>query len=169
MPQIDTVQNEWQLAGKTANISATSTVTDRPYATGTKAAGPSASAQGVIVPTSDNNLKVQVLVETSAFAVDTRVVGWRFCTDTLMWVPELLGQFTTTAHTVALPAQINSKTFYPAISAVVNQGSANIRQVNGTGYGAPASLLIDHQGCQYIELIATTASAKAVNYLFTCN
>ncbi len=169
MPSIETIQSAWQLSSLSANLAATSAVTDRPAQAGTRSAGPTAAATGVMVRVSDNNLKLIPLVETSGYAVDTRVVGWRFCESAGIWIPELLGQFTTTAHTVGLPVTINTKTFYPAISATVNQGSANIRVVNGTGYGAPMSILVDHQGCEWIELLPTTAVAKAVNYFHSFN
>jgi len=170
--QLDTGRVKAALAFGT-NITMGSTQTDRstPQAfqfdstsqNVTMPLAPTGVANEIAVLDSYPNQVVVQVVSTGSTAVDVRVVGWRRCDAIKAWVPMLLCEATATLHTGTSATINGTASMFATISYVVNQGTANTRVVSGTSYKAPASLLIDAQGCEYVEVGLTCASASVAN------
>ena len=157
--RLDTPTNMWTLVAAT-NLDLGSSVTTARSPTSTMPAG--IANESVILPPAENYYKVVVFNDDSGAATSLRVVGWsKFMQGSVTWwMPTLLARVSATGDTASI-AMGGSATMFPAISYTVNQGSANCKVVDGTGYACPATLMVDTLGAELVELCFTSASIDA--------
>lgn len=128
----------------------------------TFAQGPLAVAnESVVYPVDGESTKLRVYIGTSGGTVEAMLHGWSFSEEDGVWMPEILGKATGTAHTVS--RVIGGTALFPIISWTIDAGSGNLRTVPGSGLKVAASLLADHQGSQWLEVAFRAAAIMQVN------
>lgn len=154
--KLETSTVPWQLV-KATNMTIPTSFTEKSVTT-TDPAGV-ANESGIVGPC-DNAMAVCVF-STGTVAVEVRVTGWSRLVigNVTNWVPVTLCELTATLHTVGTTFNGTASTF-PAISYVVNMGSANVRLINATAYKCPAVFVVDTLGAEKMEVSLYAASGS---------
>lgn len=121
--------------------------------TGTK---PASATGNVTFGASLNYLKLKLY--TTGAAPTMYVFGWNYCSDTNIYVPQLLVSFTTTisASSQALSSVGLANSLFEITGATASTGDFKV--FSGTSTTAPGGfVLIDTLGCEYIQVYSATA------------
>jgi hypothetical protein len=151
-----------------AHLTLGSSVTTARTLTGTQPAGPNPIANETgLLGSADNQVAFLPLTNTSGGTLLTRIVGWSRVNPENFWVPQLLFQASTVAHTSgdSMGYSVLGTTMYPPATWTINAGSTNSRYVDSSTYKVPGFALVDVLGCEYLEYCFTGTSGHIVNGL----
>lgn len=162
--QLVTADRPYFLALKGSNVSTSTTVAPYvlKYATATK---PVSSGASAVVPGSMNYMKVSPRFTNVGTSPSIRVIGWVWCGDSLLWIPNLITDVTCTLDT-ASGATINSTASMFGCSSFT-KATGDCKIFNASSLGTTGFFVVDTVGFDLVELAfrTTTTSATANAHL----
>jgi len=156
--QLVTADRPYYLALKGSNVSTSTTASPYvlKYATATRPASASGSA---IVSGAMNYLKVSPRI-TNVGTSSIRVIGWVWCGDSLLWIPNLITDVTCTLD-VSSGATINGTASMMGCSSFT-RATGDCKIFNATSLGTTGFFIVDTVGFDLVELaFRTTGSTPA--------
>ena len=156
--QLVTAERPYYLALKGSNVSTSTTVSPYAlkYATATK---PTSTGGSAVVSGAMNYMKVSPRI-TNVGTSSIRVIGWVWCGDSSLWIPNLITDVTCTLDTSSGSTINGTANMFGCSSFTKATGDCKI--FNATSLGTTGFFIVDTLGFDMIELaFRTTGSSQA--------
>jgi len=162
--QLVTAERPYYLALKGSNVSTSTTVSPYvlKYATATK---PVSTGGSAVVSGAMNYMKVSPRFTNAGTSPSIRVIGWVWCGDSSLWIPNLITDVTCTLDTASGSTINGTASMYGCSSFTKATGDCKI--FNATSLGTTGFFIVDTVGSDLVELAfrTTTTSASANAHL----